>query len=185
MQKRLHPPLAAAAGARYCTPPFLLCLLHPYPPLVLVNYPPATRCTISWAKLREAFGRKECVQLWSIKVGGLVGEFCAEERSLIILIKTGRGRAFTPLPLAAGSALFVQRVEKQLNIRCAARLEGFKGVHMKAYYGMNYHAKYLLSSFTQLVGPRNQAFIRVSPLRCLRSAFEVRNQPFCPQPPVR
>ena len=84
-----------------------------------------------------------------------------------------------------GSALFVQRGEKQLNIRCAARLEGFKGVHMKAYYGMNYHAKYLLSSFTQLVGPRNQAFIRVSPLRCLRSAFEARNQPFCSSPPCQ
>ena len=98
------------------------------------------------------------MQLWSIKVGGLVGEFCAEERSLIILIKTGRGRAFTPL------TLYLCRGEEsqQLNIRSAPRLPGFKGVHMKAYYGMNYHAKYLLSSFTQLAGPRNQAFIRVA-----------------------
>ena len=45
---------------------------------------PATRCSISWFE----FGRKESLQLWPIKV---VGQFCAEERSLIILIKTGRG----------------------------------------------------------------------------------------------
>ena len=66
------------------------------------------------AKLREAFGRKEWVQLWSIKVGGLVGpEFCAEEPSLIILIKTGPGRAFTPLQQAW---LYLCREERSSSI---------------------------------------------------------------------
>ena len=52
--------------------------------------------------------------------GGLVGEFCAEERSLIILIKTGRGRAFTPLTLClAGPALFVQKREGRSSILAA------------------------------------------------------------------
>ena len=54
--------------------------LHPYTTCSGQLY----RCTISWFE----FGRKESLQLWPIKV---VGQFCAEERSLIILIKTGRG----------------------------------------------------------------------------------------------
>ena len=136
--------------------PFLSsCCIHT--PLVLVNYPCNAIHTISSPEFRETFGRKECVQLWSIKLG--VG-LCREERSLIILIKTGRGRAFTPRNLHC-PALFVQG-ERILGA-CPQIGRVQRGSHeglLRDELPCKISA-FIIHSIGRTA--RNQAFIRVSP----------------------
>ena len=94
---------------------------------------PGTRCSISWFE----FGRKESLQLWPIKVGVGWPVLCRGT----ITDHSNQDWSGGSCIHSTALALFVQRGEKRLNIRRSlpARLgTGFKGVHMKAYYGMNY-----------------------------------------------